>query len=112
MGTLRVRNEAQRVLMVEELQGQFSDGWWENAAPHDHWKPWCNAEVVVDPSNVGRDFWVAKDNYAIAHKELLDVIGDRMVEYVQTKAGLPDFTMKDLRRELKDLKVIFKTRSA
>lgn len=79
---LAVRNIAQKVLVEKELQGQLSDGKWENATPHGHWKPWCEAEVVVS-EKVGRNFSVRKDNYQLASKELLDVVGPRMTRYVQ-----------------------------
>jgi hypothetical protein len=108
MTTLNVRNEAQKVLM-EELDGQISDGMWENARPMDHWIVWCDAEVVVDPTNVGRDFYAMKDNYNLTSKDLLDVVGDRMIADVIAKTGKP-YDMKAMLADLRDLKVIFKTR--
>lgn len=81
--TLRVRNIAQKVLMDEELKGQISDGAWENLNVTDHWQVWCDAEVVVDPANVGRDFWAKYDHYNFTNKELLEIVGQRMVESVR-----------------------------
>lgn len=106
MGTLAVRNLAQKVLMEDELQGQISDGMWENATPHDHWKPWCDAEVVVDPANLGRNFHARKDNYNFLAKDLLEVVADRMIESVRDKVGLSNYDMFALRCDLKDLKQI------
>jgi hypothetical protein len=108
MTTLNVRNEAQKVLM-EELDGQISDGMWENARPYDHWKVWCEARVVVDPTNVGRDFWAMKDNYNLTSRLLLEVVGDRMIADVVAKTGKP-YDMKAMLADLRDLKAIFKTR--
>lgn len=82
-GTLRVRTEAQKVLWDEELRGQISDGMWENSSPQDHYKQWCAAEIVVDPANVGRDFWVRRMGYRFNDKELLEVIGERMLRSVR-----------------------------
>lgn len=79
MSTLTVRNMVQRVLFVNELKGQISDGHWENARPVQHWIPWCYANVIVDPQKVGRDFWCNKSNYNFTDPLLLDAVGDRML---------------------------------
>jgi hypothetical protein len=75
---LNVRNVEQAALMLE-IDGQLSDGFWENARPYGHWKVWCNAKVVVNPENVGRNFYADKTNYNLTAKELLDVVGLRML---------------------------------
>jgi hypothetical protein len=103
---LAVRNESQRRLFEDELKGQLSDGMWENVAG-DHWIAWCDATVVVDPDNVGRNFYARKDNYNFNSSALLDCIGDRMLAMLPAGS-----TMRDLRSELKDLKVIVRTRRA
>lgn len=115
-GTLRVRTLAQKVLMDEELAGQISDGYWENTRPLDHWQQWTSAEVVVDPTNVGRDFWALKDNYDLTARALLDVVGDRMVQAVNDALRAADptaaeYTRGEMIRDLKDLKAIFRQRS-
>jgi len=78
MNTLTLKNYVQKVLFDVEISGQLSDGQWENAYPYDHWKPWCNAEIVVG-ENIGRNFYTPKDNYGLTSTQLLDVIGERMV---------------------------------
>lgn len=108
MGTLRVRNLAQKVLWEQELSGQISDGHWENASPHDHWEAWCDAKVVVDPENVGRDFWARRESYNFTSKDLLDVVGDRMVEAVRVATGNAEYDMAAMRKDLNDLKTIIK----
>jgi len=107
-GTLRVRNIAQKVLWEQELSGQISDGHWENSTPNSHWKPWCSAQVVVDPEHVGRDFWAQRESYNFSDKRLLDVVSDRMLEYVRRLTGDASYDMKQLRADLNDLKVIIK----
>jgi len=106
MTTLAVRNEAQKILLEREMLGQISDGQWENARPLDHWEPWCNATIIVDPVNVGRDFYARKDNYNLTSKYLLDIVGDRMLEAVQ--ASVSGYDRKRMVADLRDLKAILK----
>lgn len=105
--TLYVRNPAQKILWDEELAGQISDGHWENARPYDHWKVWCDATVAVRPEAVGRTFYARRSSYNFTDPELLSIIGERMVGYVQRVA--PGYNAKDLKRDLADLKTIIKT---
>lgn len=79
--TLCVRNEVQAALWTNELSGQISDGHWENARPFDHWKSWSDAEVLVYPKDVGRNFAARRDSYAFDHPDLLGVVGGRMLAY-------------------------------
>lgn len=59
---LHFKTVAAANLFNEEITGQLSDGAWENTRPLDHWRYWCNAEVVVDfkPCHEG---WPMKTNY-------------------------------------------------
>lgn len=68
-----------------ELDGQISDGHWENARPHRHWEVWCDAEVrVASPDQpAGRTFRAIKDNYNLAAPALLEVVGLRMLGIVR-----------------------------
>lgn len=108
MGTLRLRNLAQKVLWEQELTGQISDGRWENSRPFDHWVAWCDADVVIDPDNVGRDFWVKRDGYCFTEKDLLSIIGDRMLEYVRVATGNRDYSEQDMLKDLRDIRKIIK----
>lgn len=75
---------SQVALYEMELIGQISDGHWENARPDGHWEPWCiDIQVIVDPENVGRDFYADKVNYNLTNKDLLEVVGTRMERYVR-----------------------------
>lgn len=76
MPIIAFRNHDQKVLWDLEIRGQLSDGQWENATPHDHWRAWCRAESIVDPSHVGRNFLAKRKTYAL--DTLLDVVGWRM----------------------------------
>jgi len=78
MPTLTVNSKIQKALIEHELLGQLSDGYWENTRPHDHWKPWTHCDVVVG-TNIGRDFWVQKDNYDFNNPQLLSWLGGRML---------------------------------
>lgn len=113
--TLRVATRAQKILLEEELMGQLSDGHWENLQQRDwqnggkdHWEIWADAQVIVDPKNVGRNFRAGKDNYQLNAKDLLDVVGDRMVESVQ-QGGDTNYDDRKMRQDLSGLRKIFKT---
>ncbi len=105
---LRVYNQAQKWLVEHELKGQISDGMWENTNPPNHWQAWCDAKVVVDPANVGRNFYASKDNYQLNSKELVSIVGDEMKSTVETKTK-ESYSDNDLARDLKELRSIFKT---
>jgi hypothetical protein len=51
-----------------EINGQISDGHWENARPHGHYKFWYHCEVVFDPSESKLERngnYAEKSNYAL-----------------------------------------------
>lgn len=106
--TIRVRTQAQKWLLKDELQGQISDGQWENTA-NNPYQDWSNAKVIVDPKNPGRNFNTTKDNYQLNSKSLLSVVGDRMKENVSTKTE-KSYSDKEMANDLKDLRTIFKTK--
>lgn len=107
--TIRVNTQAQKWLLVNELQGQISDGKWENTSGNP-WEDWSSAKVIVDPQNPGRNFFTTKDNYQLNAKDLLDVVGDRMIEDVQNRTGNANYSEKDMLKDLADLRKIFKTK--
>lgn len=107
--TIRVNTQAQKWLLVNELQGQISDGMWENTSGNP-WEDWSNAKVIVDPRNPGRNFNTTKDNYQLNAKSLLDVVGDRMIEDVRARTGNGDYDEKAMGKDLADLRKIFKTK--
>jgi hypothetical protein len=79
---LIVNSMEQKIIFYCEMEGQISDGQWENATPHDHYKAWCLKwdEIEVRPNKVvGRNFYAVKDNYNFSNWELLEVVGDRIL---------------------------------
>jgi hypothetical protein len=79
--TLTVRTIEQAAAWLE-LDGQLSDGFWENARPNNHWQVWTDCKVEVGPE-VGRNFHARKDNYNFAAAELLEVVGNRMLGIIR-----------------------------
>lgn len=74
---LRVRNIEQAAAWLE-LDGQISDGTWENT-PGSDWQTWCRARVTFEHGPVGRNFHTTYDKFNFANKQLLDVVGIRML---------------------------------
>lgn len=151
--TLNFRNSIQKALFLLEIQGQISDGMWENTRPFNHWMYWGLCKVGVDPSRVGRNFYPTKDNYNLTSSELLGVVGYRMRwyaalvekgykledikiagDYIESRYDKDEYwdrvkelvnrvfggyenlckeregySFKQLRKELEDMKTIFKT---
>jgi len=69
---------SQRALWQHEICGQLSDGMWENSKPYDHWKFWCDLEVVSGPPLVVSNARCRKTGYNLT--SLLEYVGDRMVK--------------------------------
>lgn len=90
--TVNFRNKNQVTLWNNEILGQLSDGYWENTRPHNHWCVWHSAEAVCDESlPVGRNFFAIKANYNFTAKDLLEIVGQRMINSVRlTNAGFGD----------------------
>jgi len=84
-GKLYVSNMEQKILFFCELEGQLSDGYWENALPHDHWEAWMLKwdEIIVSNNYVGINFWPIKYNYNFVSSRLLEYVGDRMLTYIR-----------------------------
>lgn len=78
-GALYLPTWSQRSLFCHELQGQLSDGMWENAAPHDHWQVWCRCDVLTGEPRfeLGSAGWPRKTAYNF--HALIPYVGDRMV---------------------------------
>ena len=89
-GTLRFRT-VEQVTLWAELDGQISDGKWEDATPRgEHYKPWCRAVVSVADAEhpVGRDFYAPRDSYNFTAGDLLEVVATRMITLVRLVKGL------------------------
>ena len=82
MNKVTFRNGEQAAIFEHELKGQISDGLWENT-PYTDFEVWCNAKVEVG-EHIGRNFpHVRKDNFGVAAKKLVDIVGDRMLGYAR-----------------------------
>lgn len=102
---LYVANKAQAVLFTKHMIGQISDGAWENSGPRDHWKDWgYDIEVIVDPENIGRNFWARKCNYNFTRPDLMEWCGDEFIETVKKELNIDEYSMKNLRKDLNGLK--------
>jgi hypothetical protein len=87
--TIAFDNQAQVILYECELKGQISDGFWENSRPHDHWKKPSAAAAFVSRGNTGPNFYTSR-KYNFANRDLLNVVGNRMIAYVKTFTAFPD----------------------
>ena len=86
--TIAFRTAAQAAIFEHEIKGQLSDGHWEND-PQCDWRAWSDADVIVDPENVGRNFFVnGRKTFGLDNPTLTKVVGDRMRLYaVLARAG-------------------------
>lgn len=110
MNTLVVASIEEKILYIYEIRGQLSDGNWENTRPYDHWRPWCDVSwqsCVVDPKNVGPEFWAHKNNYRLT--DLIQYVGDRMLSYLNLYAWNPDAVLAYLDAGIGSLPEIWPT---
>ena len=100
MNTLYVRTPAQKAIFEQELQGQLSDGNWENDQTDS--RLW-DCEVVVSNDQIGPSF---KPKYPVNFNDdvILEVVSDRMIEYAQKVD--PSYDMEKLVKDLDELTVI------
>lgn len=84
-GTITFTSLTQFINWEFEISGQISDGNWENSRPFDHWKFWTSLTARFDESleegiciTNGYQY-IARKNYNLSDKNLLDVVGSRMV---------------------------------
>jgi len=87
---ITLANSNQVVLFTRELCGQLSDGYWENSSPREHWRAPCRASVVVgDTPNVN---FIPHRAYNFNAKKLVDVVGERMMQYVRLANKFPELS--------------------
>ena len=86
---LLVRNAMQAAVFEHELKGQLSDGQWENATvPTKDWW-WITVKIAGPRDPIGRNFYPKYDKFNFAAKDLLSVVGNRMLAYARAaKAGV------------------------
>lgn len=71
-----------KIIFMCEMQGQISDGMWENSRPFGHWKKWSSLtwdDVIVSSELFGRVFEVPFSKYAFSDRELLKIVGKRLL---------------------------------
>ena len=93
--TVGFRNRNQVVLFTNELQGQISDGMWENARPRRHYELPCQAVafVATDDTQLGRNFPARTYNFS---GELVEYVGDRMVNMVKMSLAFPTVPVSEI----------------
>jgi len=57
-------NVASALIYLFELQGQISDGYWENSRPYDHWKWISCTEPEITKDKIGYTGPIHKKNYS------------------------------------------------
>lgn len=79
-GTIYFRNFTQKMLWDIEISGQISDGHWENSSG-ESWVFWTSLKTAVDSSNprVEANIQPSRINFNLSDKNLLDIVGDRML---------------------------------
>ena len=98
-----VASRTQAVIFECELKGQISDGNWENSVPMKHWMAPCEATVIVNPSNIGRNFRAMR-TYAFAGAWLVNpksenFVADchnRSIAYAKFSMLFPNISIKDI----------------
>ena len=111
MVKLIVKTETQKALFLL-LKKQISDGWWENAVPHDHWIAWQLKEDEIGIDGTGETIGTygipsnAKRNYNFTNRQFLDAIGPMFLMEDMCE------TVSELRKNLKEIKIAIKIRRA
>jgi hypothetical protein len=78
---LNVENMEQKIIFCSEMDGQISDGMWENSRPWEHYKAFGipKDNVKIDPSNLGLTATNAQRKYNFGSPTLLNIVGDRIL---------------------------------
>jgi len=97
---------AQVAIFEHELKGQISDGAWENFRGSDY-QIWCRANCLVAEvdagERVGRRFRVNYDRFNFNRKDLVEIVGDRMLAYARlARAGYDPETICKLKSVILD----------
>jgi hypothetical protein len=97
--TLFVRSFAQKIIFERELQGQLSDGIWENEDTDVRlWN--CEVRVASESDLLGCNF---KTKYPVdlCDDAMTDFLADRAMGYVL--AFIPEYTFSEYVNDLVDL---------
>lgn len=93
MKAIVFENRRQAILFGCELEGQLSDGHWENADPVDHWLRIVGLPLYINihDKNVGCLNFTPKIMYNFADGFLVKIVGDRMIDFVRFYMLCPNF---------------------
>lgn len=97
---IRFNNAAQAIIFECELLGQISDGYWENAKPHDHYEDFDDVKVThafhaeSDGAVVGKNFRTRRA-YNFNAPELLKCVGQRMINFVKFYTAFPNTSLEN-----------------
>ena len=89
-GTISLANPVQVAIYKGELEGQMSDGAWENTNPMDHWRSMCDANVVV--GTPGMDF-MPRTTYGYNRLLSNPVVAERMLNMARAAVAYPSLDM-------------------
>lgn len=97
MEAIVFENRNQVILYACELEGQLSDGHWENAEPYDHWKRMVDKPLYVNIHGKDQGGCVNIDPilfYNFADPRIIKDLGDRMIDYVKFYRLSPSFPLQ------------------
>lgn len=83
----------QKIIFYCEMQGQISDGKWENMRPHNHWRVWSDLrwdDIVVSSDLEGRAFYAPYSKYNFADEKLLEIVGERVIGKIKLYKRYPE----------------------
>ena len=81
--TLTFRTRDQAVLFDQELDGQISDGKWENSSPMNHYESFTNVEIKTGDDPGTEDLRLRR-HYGFNSSDLKEAVSDRMKDRVKT----------------------------
>ena len=98
MEAIVFENRNQIILYTCELEGQLSDGHWENEEPEGHWKRMVDKPLYVNKIHGKDQGGCVNINpvvfYNFADENLVDSLGERMIDYVRFYHLFPNFPLK------------------
>lgn len=101
-GTIILPTLSACLLFQSELQGQISDGMWENAGPRNHWQFWSYLNVEFNPEECkvvrNGESGIYPSRFKYGFSSLYPIVGDRMIKIGQFGKALQSLGIKDFGR--------------
>lgn len=82
MPKIHLKSKEAAALWKHEIQGQLSDGAWENSKPRDHWHFWSRCEPVVDGKVGFSGGYPVRRNYDLSVLTKNEIVRDRMIAMI------------------------------